>query len=118
MVSLVMALVCSVRAIPEETPSTRQSHNRGSFTNYVDTFLAFFDHLHTFIVDIVIRTKIICIIVDISSAPYLPRLVNIVCERPLVGIRHGLLKAKAAALIGSIPSLGFTEEMEKEITKR
>ena len=85
MVPLVMALVCSVRAIPEETPSTRQSHNRGSFTNYVDTFLAFFDHLPTFIVDIVIRIKMICIIVDISSAPYLPRLVNIVCERPPSG---------------------------------
>ena len=61
MVPLVMALVCSVRAIPEETPLTRQSHNRGSFTNYVDKCLAFFDHLPTFIVDIVIRIKIICI---------------------------------------------------------
>ena len=118
MVPLVMALVCSVRAIPEETPSTRQSHNRGSLTNYVDKLLAFFDHLTYIYSRHYYKMKIICIIVDISSAPYLPRLVNIVCERPLVGIRHGLLKAKAAALIGSIPSLGFTEEMEKEITKR
>ena len=45
LVSLVMALVCSVRAIPEETPSNRQSHNRGSFTNYVDKLLVFFDRL-------------------------------------------------------------------------
>jgi len=35
-----------------------------------------------------------------------------------VGIWHGFLKAKAAALVGLIPSLGFTEEMEKEIAKR
>jgi len=32
LVPLVMALVCSVRAIPEETPLTRQSHNRGGNT--------------------------------------------------------------------------------------
>ena len=49
-------------------------------------------------------------IVDIFSAP---SLINIVCEQPLVGIQHGFLKAEAAALIGLIPSLGFTEEMEK-----
>ena len=49
----------------------------GPFTNYVDKSLAFFDHLLP-CVDIFYSIN-----VDIYRPPtYLPRLVNVVCERP------------------------------------
>ena len=64
----------------------------GAFFNYVDKILAFFDHLPTpgwhlwrnpFTV---IRENLYT--VDISSTTYLPRLVKVVCERPLVGLNE------------------------------
>jgi hypothetical protein len=55
----------------------------GSFTNYVHKFLAFFDHVSSF-VDSFYLTK-----VDIfGPLTYLTLLVNVVCERPLMIIQH------------------------------
>ena len=55
-----------------------QSHfHQGSFTNYVDKIFVFFDHLTT-CVDIFYGME-----VD-KKTTYIPRLVNVVCERPLM----------------------------------
>ena len=63
---------------------------RGAFTNYVDIILPVIDHLPTPCWHLrrnsltEIRKNLY--IVDISTATYLPRLVNVVCERPLVSL--------------------------------
>ena len=63
---------------------------RGAFTNYVDMILPVIDHLPTPCWHLrrnsftEIRENLY--IVDISTATYLPRLVNVVCERPLVSL--------------------------------
>ena len=53
---------------------------KGLFTNYVDKILTFFDHLPPYVV------IFYGLNVDIFGSPsYLPRLVNVVCEQPLIG---------------------------------
>ena len=54
--------------------------DKGSFTNYVDKILAFFDHLFP--------SVDICYGMNVHKnwtfwTTYLPRLVNVVCDRPL-----------------------------------
>ena len=52
-------------------------HNKRAFTNYVGKILTIIDHLPT-IIEKNLHT------VDISRTTYLSRLVNVVCERPLI----------------------------------
>ena len=52
----------------------------GSFTNYVDNILVFFDHLPPCVDNLYVMN------VDKNGhfkTTYLPRLINVVCERPL-----------------------------------
>ena len=61
--------------VPIET-----SMDKGAFTNYVDKFLAFFDHLPP-CVDIFYLINVDKIRHFWTTYP--PSLVNVVCERPL-----------------------------------
>ena len=60
---------------------------QGAFTNYVDKISAFLDHLptpcwHWWRNSFTVKVENLHII-DISTTTYLPRLFNIVCERPI-----------------------------------
>ena len=55
---------------------------KGSFTNYIDKILAFFDHLPP-CVDIFCSMNVDKKWTFLDHCTYLPGLVNVVCERPL-----------------------------------
>ena len=59
-----------------------EDQGKGSFTNYFDKILAFFDHLHP-CVDIFYGMNVKKNWTFLHHLPtYLPRLVKVVCERP------------------------------------